>query len=181
MSLCNCLGQLNVKWDDLEFIYVSRIFIQAANKMESCTTLQWLSGKGPETFNWKVGNREEEKEEAEGKRGRMLLQYLRLRGGKGETSSKIGCFTLKCVVGLCAAQNPPILRLSGFLYCHVCSLCFHGLILDAWVESFGPGERKSEGIGIRQRRSCIFRLAVNMDWCHWHQKYSTESSWYLDM
>lgn len=81
------------------------------------------------------------------RRGRILLQ----RGWEeGETSPGIRCFTLKSVVGPCAAQNPPQ---SFAYYCHVCSLCFHRRILDAWIKSFGPGETNSRGIEMRS--SCV--------------------------
>lgn len=70
----------------------------------------------------------------------MLLQYLRGRAARGFSRDRVLFFEV------CAGTvQHKILRLSDLLHCHVCSLCFHGLIWDSWVESFGPGEMELQG------------------------------------
>lgn len=74
-------------------------------------------------------------------------------GETSRTSSRIRCFTLKCV----------LLPQSFICGCHVCPLFFHGLVLGVRVKSSGPGESNSRGIGTR--RVCVLsaRLSTRTD------------------
>lgn len=91
----------------------------------------------------------------------MLLQCLGVRAAGDLSRDRVLYFEVR---GRTVQHKIPQSSVyQAFLCCCICSLCFHGLILNAWVESFGSGETNSRGIGMRQRRSCIFRSAVYMD------------------
>lgn len=55
----------------------------------------------------------------------MLLQYLRVRGARDFSRDRALYFEV-CGGTVCSTKSPQ----SCVYYRHVCSLCFHGLILD---------------------------------------------------
>lgn len=84
----------------------------------------------------------------------MLLQQ-----GESSFSRDRALYFEVCGGTVCCTKSPQ----SSVYYCHVCSLCFHGLIPDASVKSSGPGETNSRGIGMKQGCSSVFRLVVDVD------------------
>lgn len=132
MSLCNCVGQLNVKWDHSVFIYGSCVSIQAANKCKGCSDCQ-RAGRRP-----LIRGAETEKRE----RG-MLLQHLRGRAARGFSRDRVLYFEVRGgTVCSTKSPNPSPFRLS-LLPCL--------LIMFSWADSrclswiFRPGRDKLQG------------------------------------
>lgn len=117
-----------------------------------------LSGNRPEVFNWRGRKRGGGgRWRSRGQEGEDATAVL-VRGVRDFSGDRVLYFE---VLGgtVCSTKSPQ----SFVYYCHVCSLCFHGLILNAWVKSFGPGETNSRGIGIGWLCALSGRLSTGID------------------